>query len=107
MVKSELIAKVANKLPALTHRDVELGINQILYSMTSSLCRGGRIEIRGFGTFCLHFHASRNAHNPKTGAKVITIPKYSPHFKPGKDLRERVNASRHIPIKQNDDDDRQ
>jgi integration host factor subunit beta len=92
MVKSELINAIAEKLHHLPIKDVELGINQILECMGTELCEGGRIEIRGFGSFNLHYRPPRNAHNPKTGEKVATIPKYTPHFKPGKELRDRVNG---------------
>ncbi|MCK4607851.1 MAG: integration host factor subunit beta [Gammaproteobacteria bacterium] len=100
MVKSELIARVAAKQQALGEKDVELAVNQILQEMSQALGQGDRIEIRGFGSFSLHYRPPRNAHNPRTGVKVVTIPKYSPHFKPGKDLRDRVNEARHIPIKE-------
>lgn len=93
MVKSELISVIAEKLNTLPIKDVEVSVNQILECMGNELCIGGRIEVRGFGSFCLHFRPARNAHNPKTGERVDTIPKYTPHFKPGKELRQRVNAS--------------
>lgn len=96
MVKSELIGLIAEKLNSLPIKDVEIGINQILECMGSELCNGGRIEIRGFGSFCLHYRPARNAHNPKTGEKVATIPKHTPHFKPGKELRQRVNSQSHL-----------
>ena len=62
--------------------------------MSKSLILGRRIEIRGFGSFTLHYRAPRKAHNPKTGERVVTEAKYSPHFKPGKALRERINESK-------------
>jgi integration host factor subunit beta len=99
MVKSELIKNIADKIPALTDKDVELAVTQIVNSVTEALCRGEHVEIRGFGSFALHYHPARKAHNPKTGEKVITAPKYSPHFKAGKELRERINAARNVPIK--------
>ncbi len=106
MVKSELIARIANKVGALSLRDVELGVNHVLESMSSSLGRGDRIEIRGFGSFSLHYRPPRKAHNPKTGERVFTEAKYTPHFKPGKDLRERVNESvGHSPITGADEPD--
>lgn len=99
MVKSELIIKIANKQDSLSLKDVELSVNHILERMSDTLGRGDRIEIRGFGSFCLHYRPPRKAHNPKTGARVFTEAKYTPHFKPGKDLRERVNESRdRVPI---------
>jgi integration host factor subunit beta len=93
ITKSQLITKIAQKLSHWSEKDVELGINKILDYMTSSLSKGNRIEIRGFGSFSLRYRPSRQAHNPKTGEKVITSPTYSPHFKPGKELREMVNAA--------------
>lgn len=99
MVKSELIIKIANKQDSLSVKDVELGVNHILECMSDALGGGDRIEIRGFGSFCLHYRPPRKAHNPKTGARVYTEAKHTPHFKPGKDLRERVNESRErVPI---------
>ena len=93
IVKSKLIKNVTEKVPALSEKDVELSVNILLDSIADALAKGDRIEIRGFGSFSLHYRAPRKAHNPKTGEKIITEPKYSPHFKPGKELRERVNAS--------------
>lgn len=99
MVKSELIIKIANKQDSLSLKDVELSVNHILECMSEALGTGDRIEIRGFGSFCLHYRPPRKAHNPKTGARVYTEAKHTPHFKPGKDLRERVNSSRErVPI---------
>ncbi len=94
MIKSELIAKLATKLPHLPEKDIADCVKNILDQMTDALAEKGRIEIRGFGSFCLHYRPPRNAHNPKTGEKVRTHAKYSPHFKPGKELRELVDASR-------------
>jgi integration host factor subunit beta len=105
MTKSELIKNIAQKMntmhvDAMHEKDIERSINQIICKMAEVLCAGTRIEIRGFGSFSLHYHPARNAHNPKTGEKLVTDPKHSPHFKPGKELRERVNANKHFPIKQ-------
>jgi integration host factor subunit beta len=105
MVKSELIVCIANKFKQLPEKDIELGVNQILECMSDALQKGKRIEIRGFGSFDLHHRPSRNAHNPKTGEKVVTAPKHAPHFKPGKELREMVNGSHHLPIIPEDDDE--
>jgi integration host factor subunit beta len=104
MVKSELIAHVASKFQQLPENDVESGINHILECMSDALAKGNRIEVRGFGSFSLHHRPSRNAHNPRTGEKVVTMPKYAPHFKPGKQMRDRINESRtkNIPIVQDD-----
>lgn len=94
MIKSELIEKLALKMTNLPEKQVAKGVNHILEQMSHALTHGKRIEIRGFGSFSLHFRPPRNAHNPKTGKKVVTNPKYSAHFKPGKALRERVDASK-------------
>ncbi len=94
MVKSELINRIANKIDALSLKDVELSVNHIIDRMSKELGKGGRIEIRGFGSFSNHYRPPRKAHNPKTGERVYTTAKYTPHFKPGKDMRERVNRSR-------------
>ncbi|MFY7698362.1 MAG: integration host factor subunit beta [Legionella sp.] len=94
MIKSELIANLAAKMTHLPEKQVADGINHILALMSNSLIKGQRIEIRGFGSFSLHYRPPRNAHNPKTGEKVTTEAKYSPHFKPGKELRERVNKAK-------------
>lgn len=105
MIKSTLITAIATKLPNIPEKDIATSINLMIELMSANLGRGGRIEIRGFGSFCLHYRPPRNAHNPKTGARVITQSKYSPHFKPGKLLRENVNgsATRGIPIKDHDE----
>lgn len=94
MIKSELIEHIAARMTHLTEKQVADGINKILELMGEALVKKQRIEIRGFGSFSLHYRPPRNAHNPKTGEKVITKAKYSPHFKPGKELRERVDVSR-------------
>jgi len=94
MIKSELIEHIASRMTHLTEKQVADGINKILELMSSALVNNQRIEIRGFGSFSLHYRPPRNAHNPKTGEKVVTEAKHSPHFKPGKELRERVDASR-------------
>ena len=91
MTKSELIEVLARKQPQLAYRDIELAVKTILEYMSSSLSSGERIEIRGFGSFSLHFRPARSGRNPKTGEPVSLPAKYVPHFKPGKELRERVN----------------
>ena len=99
MTKSELIEIIAGKQKQLPTKDVELAVKYLLDLMSDSLSKGRRIEIRGFGSFSLHFRPPRIGRNPKTGEAVALSGKYVPHFKPGKDLRERVNSSRHLPIK--------
>jgi len=93
MTKSELIEVLAQKHTHLVQKDVELGVKMILEHMAQSLASGERIEVRGFGSFSLHYRAPRTGRNPKTGEAVALAPKYVPHFKPGKELRERVNSS--------------
>ena len=91
MTKSELIERIAQKQNQLVYRDVELGVKTVLEHMSECLAAGGRIEIRGFGSFSLHFRPGRVGRNPKTGDPVSLAAKYVPHFKPGKKLRELVN----------------
>jgi integration host factor subunit beta len=95
MVKSELIYLIAQRMTEkrqdLPLEDVEMSVNQVLEYLSETLSQNGRIEIRGFGSFNLHYRPPRNAHNPKTGEKLATEAKYMPHFKAGKDLRDRVN----------------
>lgn len=93
MTKSDLIERLATKYMNLSAKDIELAIKEILEQMASSLQDGDRIEIRGFGSFSLHYRAPRVGRNPKTGEKVELSGKYVPHFKPGKELRERVNLN--------------
>ncbi len=91
MTKSELIDRLAEIQQHLSHSDVELGVKSIIEQMSASLSNGERIEIRGFGSFSLHYRAPRMGRNPKTGDPVALPGKHVPHFKPGKSLRERVN----------------
>ena len=91
MTKSELIEKLSLRQTQLTYKDVEFAIKTITEQMAQTLASGDRIEIRGFGSFSLHYRPARVGRNPKTGAAVRLSGKYVPHFKPGKELRERVN----------------
>jgi len=91
MTKSELIEVLAAKHSHLNHKDVELAVKSLIEQMSQSLSTGNRIEIRGFGSFSLHYRPPRMGRNPKTGEAVALAAKYVPHFKPGKELRERVN----------------
>ncbi|PCJ87751.1 MAG: integration host factor subunit beta [Thiotrichaceae bacterium] len=93
MMKSELIERIARKQSHLAYKDVELAVKSMLEQMSNSLSGGERIEIRGFGSFSLHYRPPRAGRNPKTGGSVSLPGKHVPHFKPGKELRERVNAS--------------
>ncbi|MCI0508486.1 integration host factor subunit beta [Chromohalobacter nigrandesensis] len=94
MTKSELIEQIAIRQPELSAKEVEAAVKLILEDITHSLSSGGRVEIRGFGSFSLHFREPRTGRNPKTGDPVDLQGKFVPHFKPGKELREQVNASR-------------
>lgn len=91
MTKSELIERITDRHPELSSRDIELAVKTILDTMSQALSNGDRIEIRGFGSFSLHFRNPRLGRNPKTGESVELKGKYVPHFKPGKELREQVN----------------
>jgi len=93
MTKSELIELLAQRQKHLTYKDVEFAVKTMIEQMAQNLATGERIEIRGFGSFSLHFRPPRLGRNPKTGESVPLDGKYVPHFKPGKELRERVNQS--------------
>lgn len=92
MTKSELIEVIATKQQHLAYRDVEVAVKTLLEHMSEALSTGQRIEIRGFGSFSLHHRPPRIGRNPKTGDPVALPAKYVPHFKPGKELRYRVNG---------------
>jgi integration host factor subunit beta len=93
MTKSELIEILTRRQSHLAGHDVELSVKELLELVSSELARGQRIEIRGFGSFSLHFRPPRLGRNPKTGETVALPGKFVPHFKPGKELRERVNGT--------------
>ncbi len=91
MTKSELISSLATRYPQLVVKDAELAVKMILDAMAESLSKGQRIEIRGFGSFDLNYRPPRIGRNPKSGEKVNVAEKYVPHFKAGKEMRERVD----------------
>ncbi|MES1935664.1 integration host factor subunit beta [Salinisphaera hydrothermalis] len=91
MTKSELIERLVDRQAHMTQRDVELAVKLLLDNVISELADGGRVEIRGFGSFSVHHRPARRGRNPKTGESVDIPRKFVPHFKPGKELRERVN----------------
>ncbi|MGL6259744.1 integration host factor subunit beta [Vibrio sp. WXL103] len=93
MTKSELIERICTEQPHLSAKEVEDAVKDILEQMANTLEGGDRIEIRGFGSFSLHYREPRVGRNPKTGEKVELEGKHVPHFKPGKELRERVNGA--------------
>jgi integration host factor subunit beta len=92
MTKSELIAQLSLKQPQLDYRDVELAVKELIDQLSTALAAGQRIEVRGFGSFSLHYRPPRVGRNPKTGDSVQVPDKHVPHFKPGKELRERVDS---------------
>lgn len=92
MTKSELIEILALKQTHLMHKDVELAVKLVLDKVSQALSQQERVEIRGFGSFALHHRPARVGRNPKTGAAVHIPAKSVPHFKPGKEMRERVNG---------------
>ena len=91
MTKSELIAKLAGRFPQLVAKDADYAVKMVLDAMTAALTRGDRSEIRGFGSFALNYRPPRTGRNPKSGEKVQVPEKHVPHFKAGKELRERVD----------------
>ena len=91
MTKSELIEALARRQTHLAFGDVEMAVKSVIEQMSHALSHGERIEVRGFGSFALHYRPPRMGRNPKTGEAVALPGKHVPHFKPGKELRERVN----------------
>jgi len=91
MTKSELIARLAARFPQLVAKDADFAVKMVLDAMSDALAQGDRIEIRGFGSFSLNYRPPRVGRNPKSGEKVHVPEKYVPHFKAGKELRERVD----------------
>jgi integration host factor subunit beta len=107
MVKSELIERIAHKQQMLTLNDVELGVKHILDYIVEQLSKGNRIEIRGFGTFCLNYRPSHEAHNPQTGERMAILAHHLPHFRVSKELKIRINQPDQPPLvenKANEDD---
>lgn len=93
MTKSELIARLAVRFPQLVAKDADMAVKVVLDAMTAALARNDRIEIRGFGSFALNYRPPRVGRNPKSGEKVQVPAKHVPHFKAGKELRERVDLN--------------
>ena len=92
MTRSELIQQISSRFPQLTAIDVDMAVRVIMDSMSKTLSRGGRIEVRGFGSFGINYRPPRKGRNPKSGASVMVPAKYTPHFKAGKELRDRVDS---------------
>ena len=93
MTRSELTAALAQRFPQLVQKDAEMAVAEILGAIAVALAAGNRVEIRGFGSFSLNYRPPRTGRNPKTGEKVAVPGKYVPHFKAGKELRERVEQN--------------
>lgn len=91
MTRSELTRALADKFPTCLFKDIELYVKHVFSELSDQLAEGGRIEIRGFGSFSTRYQAERIARNPKTGEPLHTEAKYNPYFKPGQALREQVN----------------
>jgi integration host factor subunit beta len=97
MIKSELVAKIAETNPHLYQRDVENIVNAILGEIIAAMARGDRVELRGFGAFSVKQRPARTGRNPRTGAHVEVDQKYVPFFKTGKEMRERLNRDEAAP----------
>ena len=93
MTKSDLIARLAERFPQLVAKDADFAVKMILDAMSEALAKGDRIEIRGFRSFSLNYRPPRVGRNPKSGDKVSVPEKWVPHFKAGKELRERVDLA--------------
>lgn len=93
MTRSELVTALSFRFPGLMRSDTDMAVAEILGAIGQTLAAGHRVEIRGFGTFALNYRPPRIGRNPKTGEKVAVPGKYSPHFKPGKELRDRVDGA--------------
>ena len=102
MTKSDLIARLAERFPQLVAKDADFAVKMILDAMSEALAKGDRIEIRGFGSFSLHYRPPRTGRNPKTGDAVALPGKHVPHFKPGKELREGVSDVQPAPASSDD-----
>ena len=102
MVRSQLIELLAQEVEGLSAKDLELAVKLLQEQMIDALAHGGRIEIRGFGSFSLHYRRPKLARNPKTGAAVPLGERHVVHFKPGKELRELVDNDARL--MDNDDD---
>ena len=96
MIRSDLISRLAELHPQLQLKDAELVVKIIIDALCSTLSKGDRVEIRGFGSFGLNYKPPRKGHNPKTGSRVHVPAKYVPHFKAGKELRERVDSEKNV-----------
>ena len=97
MTRSELVAELAERFGHLTQKDTDFAVKTILDAMTEALSKGHRVEIRGFGSFSINRRPPRVGRNPRNGEQVVVPEKLVPHFKPGKALREAVDAAKSSP----------
>lgn len=104
LTKSELITRVFERHPSLTNREAEMVVNEILRVMTSSMGRGVRVEIRGFGSFSLKRREAREGRNPRTGESVHVPAKFVPHFRAGKEVRDALNVGYNGPADEDDNE---
>ena len=93
MARAELIQQLARRFPQLEARDADFAVREIFEAISEALAKNRRVEIRGFGSFALNYRPPRNGRNPKTGETVRVREKWVPHFKAGKEMRERIDAS--------------
>ena len=98
MTRSDLIAVLSFRFTSLMAKDAEIAVKEIIEAIGNSLVQGNRVEIRGFGSFSLNYRPPREGRNPKTGVAVLVPAKYVPHFKAGKEMRERVEAAAHARV---------
>jgi len=98
-LKSDLVRQLGQKMPHIPERNIILAVNHIIDTLSHALANNGRIEIRGFGTWCLHHYAEREARNPRTNEKVRTPARSRAHFKMGKELKAQLNSAANTPIK--------
>lgn len=96
MTRTQFIAALARRFPPLTEQDAALSVQYILHAIAGALVQGGRVEVRGFGSFSVRTRPPRDARNPKTGEAVAVVEKRVPHFLPAKELRQRVDRSSHL-----------
>lgn len=90
MNRSELTVRLAGRFPHLTRKDVQIAVDLMLKAIAEALSQGRRVEIRGFGSFTVHYRPAKVARNPRTGEPVPVPAKYAPHFKPGRSLLEAI-----------------
>jgi integration host factor subunit beta len=98
MTRSELISRIARRFPNLVAKDAEVSVRHVLDAIADSLTRGGRVEIRGFGSFAVAYRAPRRGRNPRTGEMVRIEGRFAPHFRAGKEMRLRVDAGTEVAV---------